>query len=98
MLEVLRSVLGLGGKALDRILPDRARLLERQLEINAETERASGGGMTPRKLLMYLLVCCLAWEMVARPVVELCWPEVVLPESMLREVLLAVSALFGVGI
>ena len=42
----LTSLLGLGSRALDRILPDRARLQEKNLDINAETERASNGGLT----------------------------------------------------
>ena len=35
----LSALLGLGGKALEKILPDRARLQQQQMEINAETER-----------------------------------------------------------
>ncbi len=34
MIKFFTSLLGLGGKALDRILPDRARLQEKNLEIN----------------------------------------------------------------
>ena len=44
----LTSLLGLGSRALDRILPDRARLQEKNLDINAETERASNGGQIGR--------------------------------------------------
>ena len=93
----LASLLGIGGKVLDKILPDRARFQEKNLEINAETERASGGGMTPRKLMMYLLCLLFAWEVAARPVIVTYWPETLLPPSMIREVMLAISSMFGMG-
>ena len=93
----LTSLLGIGGKVLDKILPDRAKYQEKNLEINAETERASGGRMTPRKLMMYLLCLLFAWEVVARPIIVTYWPETPLPPSMLKEVMLAVSSLFGLG-
>lgn len=97
MFALLRSLFGMGGKALDRLLPDRAKLQEKQLEINAETERASNGRLTPRKLLMYLLAVCFAWEVMLRPVVATYWPGTLLPPSMLQEIMLAVSATFGLG-
>lgn len=97
MVGWLTSLLGLGGKVLDKVLPDRAKFQEKNLEINAETERASGGCMTPRKLLMYVLIFLFVWEVAARPVIVTYWPELPLPPSMLREVMLAVSSLFGLG-
>lgn len=93
----LSALLGLGGKALEKILPDRARLQQQQMEINAETERTSGGRMTPRKLLMYLLAVAAGWELLLRPVVATYWPDVLLPPSMGKELWLAVSAMFGMG-
>ena len=97
MVGWLTSLLGIGGKVLDKVLPDRGRFQEKNLEINAETERSSGGRMTPRKLMMYL--CCLlfAWEVAIRPIIVTYWPETPLPPSMLTEVMLAVSSLFGLG-
>lgn len=97
MFGLLKSILGLGEKALDRVFPDRARLQEKNLEINAETERASGGRMTPRKLFMYLLAVDFAWEVMVRPVIVTYWPGVTLPPSMAKEVLLAASAMYGMG-
>lgn len=97
MIELLKSLFGLGGKALDRILPVRAKLQEKNLEINAETERASGGRLTPRKLMMYLLCVLFTWEVVARPILVTYWPDLTLPPSMGKEIWLAVSALFGMG-
>lgn len=93
----LASLFGLGGKVLDRILPDRAKFQEKNLDINAETERTSGGRMTPRKLLMYVCVWLFVWEVAARPVIVTYWPELPLPPSMLREVMLSMSSLFGLG-
>lgn len=93
----LTSLLGIGGKVLDKVLPDRGRFQEKNLEINAETERSSGGRMTPRKLMMYLLCLLFAWEVAIRPIIVTYWPETTLPPSMLTEVMLAVSSLFGLG-
>lgn len=94
----LAAMLGLGGRALEKILPDRARLQQQQMEINAETERASGGRMTPRKLLMYVLAVAAGWELLLRPVVATYWPDVPLPPGMGKELWLAVSAMFGMGL
>ena len=98
MVGWLTSLLGIGGRVLDKILPDRAKFQEKNLEINAETERASGGRMTPRKLMMYVCVFLFAWEVAARPIIVTYWPETPLPPSMLKDVMLAVSALFGMGV
>lgn len=82
---------------MDRILPDRAKLQEQNLGINAETERASAGRMTPRKLLMYLLALLFAWESIGRPIIATYWPDVLLPPSMGKEIFMAISAMFGMG-
>ena len=97
MFGLLQSLFGLGEKAFDKIFPDRAKLQERQLEINAETERTSGGQLTPRKLFMYVLVLAFTWEVMVRPVVVTYWPTTELPPSMLKEVMLAISSMFGLG-
>lgn len=97
MFGLIQSLFGIGEKVVEKIFPDRARLQERQLEINAETERASGGGFTPRKAFMYVLVLCFVWEVMVRPVVVTYWPQTVLPPSMLKDVMLAMSSLFGLG-
>ena len=97
MFDLLKSLFGIGGKALDKIFPDRAKLQEKNLEINAETERASGGRMTPRKLLMYVFALCLAWELMVRPFIVTYWPAATLPPSMLKELMAAASAMFGMG-
>ena len=97
MVGWLTSLLGIGGRVLDKILPDRAKFQEKNLEINAETERASGGRMTPRKLMMYVCVFLFTCEVAARPIIVTYWPETPLPPSMLKDVMLAVSSLFGLG-
>ncbi len=97
MIGLLKSLLGLGGEALDKILPNRAKLQEKNLEINAETERSSGGRMTPRKLFMYLLIICFAWEFMIRPVLVTYWPGLMLPPSISKEIWMGVSALYGMG-
>lgn len=93
----LSALFGIGGKVLDKVLPDRGKFQEKNLDINAETERTSGGRMTPRKLLMYVCVWLFVWEVAVRPVIVTYRPETLLPPSMLKEVMLFVSALFGLG-
>lgn len=68
---------------------------EKNLEINAEMERQSAGKMTPRKLLMYVLVLAAIWELLARPVLVTYWPQIKLPDSMLDTILPTIAALFG---
>lgn len=97
MFSLIKSLFGLGEKALGKVFPDRAKFQEKNLEINAETERASGGRMTPRKLLMYVFALGLAWELMIRPVISTYWPEATLPPSMLKELMTAASAMFGMG-
>lgn len=97
MLGFLKNLLGIGGKALDKLFPDRAKLQEKNLEINAETEKASNGGMTPRKLMMYVLVFLFVWEVLGRNIIATYWPATLLPPPMLQEILLAVGSLFGMG-
>lgn len=95
MLSFLQGLLGIGGKAMDKLFPDRSKLVEKNLDINAETERTSGGAMTPRKLFMYILAFLFVWEVVGRPVIVTYWPHVPLPPSMKQEVMVFSSALFG---
>lgn len=100
MFGLFRMLLGLGGKAAEALggnAEERRRLAERQLEINAETERAGAGRLTPRKLLMYMLCVVLAWELMGRPVVATYWPHTPLPPSMLKEIMLMSASLFGFG-
>lgn len=94
----LSALFGIGGKVLDKVLPDRAEFQKKNLEINAETERACGGRMTPRKLLMYVCVWLFVWEVAVRPIVVTYRPHALLPPSMLKEVLFFVSSLFGTGL
>ena len=68
---------------------------EKNLEINAEIERQSGGALTPRKLLMYVLVLAAIWELIARPVIVTYWPQAKLPDPMIDTLLPALAALFG---
>lgn len=97
MMGLLSTLLGLGGKALEKILPDRAKLQQQHMEINAETERASNGRMTPRKLFMYMLALAAGWDLLARPVISTYWPEIPLPPGLGKELLLAISSMFGMG-
>ena len=78
---MLGTLLNWGTKAADKLFPDRTKHQEKQLEINAETERNSGGAMTPRKLLMYALALAFVWEVMLRPAVATYWPHLPLPPS-----------------
>ena len=53
--------------------------------------------MTPRKLLMYVFALGLAWELMVRPFIVTYWPAATLPPSMLKELMAAASAMFGMG-
>lgn len=98
MFGLLKAGLSLGGKLVDRVLPNRAKLQEQHLTINAETERTSGGKMTPRKLFAYVLVALFVWEGIGRTIIATYYPHVTLPPSMLDDVLPMLSVMFGLGI
>jgi hypothetical protein len=94
-MSVVSAILGLGGTILEKLLPNRSRAQESNLEINAETEKASGGRMTPRKLLMYVFAYEVAFEVVFRPWIVILAPEVDLPPPMLKDLLVPIATLFG---
>jgi hypothetical protein len=86
-------------RAFDRLLPDRAKINEAQARIN-EAEAAGG----PASLLRlwrgfvgWMLGLCLAWEIVARPVIATYWPETLLPPSMLKETLTLLLGMLGLS-
>lgn len=94
---LLNLIFGVGAKALEKIWPDRSKLVEQHLAIHAETERSSGGRITPYKVLGFLLVLGVAWEIFLRPVLVFYWPDVEVPPSMLKEIMLMASTYFGMG-
>lgn len=45
-----------------------------------------------------ILVAGLAWEIVLRPVIKLIWPGMILPESILGELIRLLLGLMGLGL
>jgi hypothetical protein len=99
MLNGLPIIGVLLGRVFDRVLPDKAKINEAQARIN-EAE-VSGGPASLLRLwrgfVGWTLGLCLAWEMIARPVVTTYWPEVTLPPSMLKEIATLLLGMLGLS-
>lgn len=95
----LRSLLGIGEKAMEKIFPDRAATREAQSRIN----EAEVAGAPPSRLrlwrsfLGWALSLAFVWEIIARPVIVAYWPEVRLPASVLKEISSLLLGMLGLG-
>lgn len=94
---LLNLILGVGGKIVDKVWPDRSKQQEKHLDIQAETERSSGGRMTPYKAFGYVLVFWFVWEIFVRSTIVFYWPEAKLPPAMLKEAFQMLGTYFGMG-
>lgn len=98
MLGLLGSLFGLGGKALDKIFPDRAASRAAQSRIN---EAEIGGAPASRlrlwrSFLGWALSLAFVWELL-RPVIVHYSPDVNLPPSMLKEISTLLLGMLGLG-
>ena len=97
---ILQTLLGLGGKLADRLLPDRLKSREQQARLN-EAEVA-GAPSSPlrlwRSFLGWVLSLSFAWEVLLRPLVQHYWPGADLPPSMLEDVTHLLLGLLGLGL
>lgn len=97
---LLDTILGLGNKVADRLLPDRAKSREQQVRCNeAELAGAPASHLRLwRPFLGWVLALAFAWEVLARPVVVHYWPQANLPPSMLGEVSHVLLGMLGLGL
>ena len=99
MWELLKGIFGLGGKALDMVLPDRAQARAEQARINeAEIAGAPQSGLRLwRSFLGWALTLSFVWEAVARPVIATYWPQCPLPPSLIKEITSLLLGMLGLG-
>jgi hypothetical protein len=86
-------------RAFDRLLPDRAKINDAQARIN-EAEAAGGPASILRlwrSFVGWMLGLCLAWEILARPVILTYWPGTLLPPSMLKEIVTLLLGMLGLS-
>ena len=99
LLSTLTSLSGVAGKALDRLLPDRAESRRQQAELSRE--ELVGAPVSRlrlwRSFLGWALSLCLFWEVALRPLILTYWPAAVLPPSMLEEVEGLLLGMLGLG-
>lgn len=95
----LEAILGIGGKALDKVWPDRAASREQQAQINqAEISGAPASRLRLwRSFLGWVLAIVFVWEVVGRNVILTYWPDTKLPPSMIKEVTQLLLGMLGLG-
>lgn len=95
----LEAILGIGGKALDKVFPDRAASREQQSRVNeAEVSGAPASRMRLwRSFLGWVLSLMFCWELVGRTIVVTYWPDTKLPPSALKEVMSLLLGMLGLG-
>ena len=97
---LLQSLLGLGEKVAERLLPDRLKNREQQARLN-ETELAAAPPSALRlwrPFLGWVLSLAFAWEVLIRPVVLHYWPQANLPPSVLQDVSHLLLGMLGLGL
>ena len=99
MLGWLEAILGIGGKALDKVFPDRAASREQQSKVNeAEVSGAPQSRLRLwRSFLGWMLSLLFCWEVVGRAVVTTYWPDAKLPPSVLKEISTLLLGMLGLG-
>lgn len=99
MLGWLEAILGIGGKALDKVFPDRAASREQQAKINeAEVSGAPQSRLRLwRSFLGWALTLLFVWEVVGRTILTTYWPEIKLPPSVLKEISTLLLGMLGLG-
>lgn len=98
MFGLIKSLFGLGEKALDKVFPDRAASREAQARINeAEVSGAPASRLRLwRSFLGWVLSIAFLWELV-RPIVLHYWPGADLPPSMIKEIMSLLLGMLGLG-
>lgn len=98
MFGLLKSLFGLGEKAVEKIFPDRAASREAQSRINeAEVSGAPASRLRLwRSFLGWILSLGFLWELL-RPVVLHYWPGADLPPSMTKEITTLLLGMLGLG-
>lgn len=95
-LTALPIVGGLLEKLVDRLWPDMTRRTEKALDIELEEVRQSGGRVTPRMLLKYVVVLGVSAHLGLSLAVFFV-PDLGPPPEWLREMLTLAGLLFGFG-
>lgn len=102
MFGLIKSLFGLGGKALDKVFPDRAASREAQSRINeAEVSGAPASRLRLwRSFLGWILTLLFAWEVVGRliiiPMFFADWGKS-LPPSALDQIMALLLGMLGLG-
>ena len=95
----LEAILGIGGKVMDKISPDRAASREQQSRVNeAEISGAPASRLRLwRSFLGWVLALLFCWEVAGRAVILTYWPDTKLPPSMIKEVTQLLLGMLGLG-
>lgn len=105
---LIDSILGIGGKVLDRVLPNRAeekkqeheRAMGQQATNTAEAQTSGSGGFVGvlkawRGAVGWLMGIALCWQVVARPILSAIWPDVSWAGYAVKDIELIARILLG---
>ena len=100
MFSVLNMLGGLLGNILGKSTADKDKILEAQNRINEKEVEGAPQSILRlwRSFLMWVLSLVFVWEVVARTLIITYWPDIVLPPSMLKEVMTLLVGGLGLGI
>lgn len=98
-MSILSSILGIGGKVMDKVWPDKSASRDAQAKINEQEVSGAPSSLLRlwRGFLGWVLTLTFAWEVVARPVILTYWPDATLPPSMLKEISSLLLGMLGLG-
>lgn len=96
---LIDSILGFGGKVMDKVWPDRAASREQQSQINqAEVSGAPASRLRLwRSFLGWMLSLLFCWEVIGRSIIMTYWPDTKLPPSTLEIVSRILLGMLGLG-
>ncbi|WP_291442791.1 hypothetical protein [Desulfovibrio sp.] len=96
---LIDSILGLGGKVMDKVWPDRAASREQQSQINqTEVSGAPASFLRLwRSFLGWMLSLLFCWEVIGRSIIMTYWPDTKLPPSTLEIVSRLLLGMLGLG-
>ena len=87
------------GNVLDRFTTNKTESARQQTDLNREEIKGAGQSKLRlwRGFLGWVLAIVFAWEIIGRTILVTYFPHILLPDSMLEEVMRLLLAMLGLG-